>query len=127
MGLEDRARGRPDGYPTETSPLIARPIPHDSNFVSISNGTIDTQRKEPSVYESEIESQSIHSTIEKRQLQKNLKIIFPAVAIGIFLSAADQTLIVSSYSRIGSELNALSQTSWIAVSMLFSSEARSTH
>ena len=30
------------------------------------------------------------------------------------MAACDQTLIVTSYGRIGSELNALNQTSWIA-------------
>lgn len=32
----------------------------------------------------------------------------------IFLSAGDQTIIVSSYGKIGSELKALNNTSWIA-------------
>lgn len=36
------------------------------------------------------------------------------IATQVFLSAADQTIIVSSYGRIGSELHALSSTSWIA-------------
>lgn len=40
----------------------------------------------------------------------------PALAIGIFLASADQTIVVSSYGRIGSELRALNQTSWIATS-----------
>jgi predicted MFS family arabinose efflux permease len=43
-----------------------------------------------------------------------LPYIFPALAIGVFLAAADQTIIVSSYGRIGSDLDALSETSWIA-------------
>ena len=34
----------------------------------------------------------------------------------VFLSAADQTVIVSSYGRIGTELGALNLTSWIATS-----------
>ncbi|KAK5013550.1 major facilitator superfamily domain-containing protein [Cryomyces antarcticus] len=47
-------------------------------------------------------------------VKKKMKYILPALAIGIFLSAADQTIIVSSYGRIGSELKALNNTSWIA-------------
>lgn len=43
-----------------------------------------------------------------------MKYIMPALAIGVFLTAADQTIIVSSYGKIGSELNALQSTSWIA-------------
>ncbi|KAK2742810.1 hypothetical protein FQN57_005101 [Myotisia sp. PD_48] len=38
----------------------------------------------------------------------------PALAIGIFLSAADQTLVVASYGKIGTEFSALNKTSWIA-------------
>lgn len=40
--------------------------------------------------------------------------IFPALSIGVFLAAADQTIIVSSYGRIGSDLHALDRTGWIA-------------
>ncbi|KAK6429543.1 hypothetical protein LTR95_014309 [Oleoguttula sp. CCFEE 5521] len=48
------------------------------------------------------------------EVRKRMKFIFPALAIGVFLSAADQTIIVSSYGKIGSELHALNLTSWIA-------------
>ncbi|KAJ5184001.1 hypothetical protein N7492_001617 [Penicillium capsulatum] len=48
--------------------------------------------------------------------QKQLKYIIPAISIGIFLSAADQTIIMASYGQIGSDLNALNLTSWIATS-----------
>ncbi|KAG4435853.1 hypothetical protein IFR05_008679 [Cadophora sp. M221] len=44
----------------------------------------------------------------------NMRLLFPAVALGILLSAADQTIIVSSYGKIGSDLQALNNTSWIA-------------
>jgi predicted MFS family arabinose efflux permease len=45
---------------------------------------------------------------------KQLKFIIPAIAVGVFLSAADQFIIVSSYAKIGSDLEALNLTSWIA-------------
>lgn len=48
------------------------------------------------------------------EVAARLHFLLPAVGIGIFLSAADQTIIVSSYGRIGSELHALNSTSWIA-------------
>ncbi|GAB7338282.1 hypothetical protein MBLNU457_4601t1 [Dothideomycetes sp. NU457] len=48
------------------------------------------------------------------EIRKQMKYIMPALAIGVFLSAADQTLIVSSYGKIGSDLKALNNTSWIA-------------
>jgi predicted MFS family arabinose efflux permease len=45
-----------------------------------------------------------------------MRYIVPAVSVGVFLAAADQTIIVSSYGRIGSELDALNLTSWVATS-----------
>ncbi|TFK33386.1 member of the major facilitator superfamily [Crucibulum laeve] len=40
------------------------------------------------------------------------------MAVGIFLTALDGTIIVSSYAAIGSELNQLQNTSWIATAYL---------
>ncbi|TGJ80592.1 hypothetical protein E0Z10_g8186 [Xylaria hypoxylon] len=42
--------------------------------------------------------------------------LIPALAIGIFLVALDQTLTIATYGKIGSELQALNSTSWIATS-----------
>ncbi|KAF1831847.1 multidrug resistance protein fnx1 [Decorospora gaudefroyi] len=50
------------------------------------------------------------------ELKKRMKYIFPAIAIGVFLSAADQTLVVTTFGTIGTDLHALSSTSWIATS-----------
>ena len=135
MGFNDGSSSRSSDYPSETSPLISRTtiqaVTPSNGIVPeapLSNGTFETSRdpltqgKTPTVKESALERQESQDTIETRQKQyeglpevkKNLKYIFPAVAIGIFLSAADQTIIVSSYGKIGSELHALSSTSWIA-------------
>lgn len=54
------------------------------------------------------------------EVKKRMKVMFPALAIGVFLAAADQTIIVSSYGKIGSELDALNKTSWIATAYAFS-------
>jgi MFS family permease len=48
------------------------------------------------------------------EVREKMAFIFPAIAIGVFLSAADGTIIISSYGKIGSELDALNKTSWIA-------------
>lgn len=50
------------------------------------------------------------------EVRKRMKYILPALAVGIFLAAADQTIIVSSYGKIGSEFEALNLASWIATS-----------
>ncbi|KAL9630555.1 MAG: hypothetical protein Q9164_006353 [Protoblastenia rupestris] len=48
------------------------------------------------------------------EVKAKLRYILPAISIGIFLAAADQTIIVSCYGKIGSDLNALNKTSWIS-------------
>ncbi|KAJ5671507.1 hypothetical protein N7507_000634 [Penicillium longicatenatum] len=48
--------------------------------------------------------------------QVQLKYFIPAISLGIFMSAADQTIIMASYGQIGSDLKALNLTSWIATS-----------
>ena len=50
------------------------------------------------------------------EVKAKLKWIVPSISIGIFLSAADQTIIVASYGTIGSDFDSLSNTSWIATS-----------
>ncbi|KAJ9201200.1 hypothetical protein DTO021D3_6106 [Paecilomyces variotii] len=99
--------------PTETSPLLGKhrdshvpadPLPTgavaDPGLVETGEEVIERER-------------AVETVPEARQL---LKYIVPAISIGIFLSAADQTIIVASYGKIGSDLKALNLTSWIATS-----------
>jgi len=44
----------------------------------------------------------------------NVAAVAPAIAIGIFLAAMDNTVVVASYGRIGTELNELNRTSWLS-------------
>ncbi|EJT81863.1 multidrug resistance protein fnx1 [Gaeumannomyces tritici R3-111a-1] len=44
----------------------------------------------------------------------NMKVLIPAIGIGVYLCALDQLLAVATYARIGSDLEALNSTSWIA-------------
>ncbi|KAI0871200.1 MFS multidrug transporter [Hypoxylon argillaceum] len=46
----------------------------------------------------------------------NMAALLPALAIGIFLVALDQTLTFATYGKIGSDLQALNSTSWVATS-----------
>ncbi|KAJ7738736.1 MFS general substrate transporter [Mycena metata] len=48
----------------------------------------------------------------------SLTMILLPMAIGIFLCAMDQTIVISSYAAIGSELNQLQNTSWIATAYM---------
>ncbi|KAK4245023.1 MFS general substrate transporter [Corynascus novoguineensis] len=58
-----------------------------------------------------------------RRIRSRLKFIFPALAIGIFLAAGDQTIIVSSYGRIGSDLGELDKSAWLATAYLCTTTA----
>ncbi|KAI0010129.1 MFS general substrate transporter [Xylariaceae sp. FL0662B] len=50
------------------------------------------------------------------KLKVNKAALFPALAIGVFLVAMDQTLTIATYGKMGSDLRALNSTSWIATS-----------
>ncbi|THX26654.1 MFS general substrate transporter [Aureobasidium pullulans] len=106
---------------TEISPLLGKqgpkPIDPSDGIVpdsAVTNGVIPEGEDG-----GDLERQT---SLEERQKQyegqpemrKKMKVIFPALTIGVLLSAADQTIIVSSYGKIGSELKALNNVSWIA-------------
>ena len=81
-------------------------------------GTINEDEAQPSdSIRTEGQTQSLDGTAPiDPAVYRGVMRAMPALAIGIFLASADQTIVVSSYGRIGSELKALNQTSWIATS-----------
>ncbi len=114
--------------PSETSPLLAEDSQsntqpgseaafrdsHDS--IDQSHGTFNSHPADAdgSTAEQQESSQDQQQKFEGMpEVRKRLKYIAPAVAIGVFLGSADQTIVVASYGKIGSELNALSLTSWV--------------
>lgn len=107
---------------SETSPLLQSE--RDSPINIAINGTIETGAVPDGTADVGQDGERRESIDESRAAQfsgnrearKMLKYIVPAVSIGVFLSAADQTIIVSSYGRIGSDLEALNLTSWIGTS-----------
>ncbi|KAI9924615.1 hypothetical protein MW887_006888 [Aspergillus wentii] len=99
--------------PTETSPLLG--AQHNGLLQPPSNGTISNEVRDVESAEEHIratEEQGNGATEKKL----NIKYIVPAISLGVFLSAADQTIIMASYGQIGSDLKALNLTSWIATS-----------
>ena len=120
---DDLERG--GGGPTETSPLLSR---DDFDAVEADSGIAPEGAFGVASEDLDEPEGTDDATLERRasandrqkqyeglpEVKKNLKYILPAVAIGVFLSAADQTIIVSSYGKIGSDLDALNLTSWIA-------------
>ncbi|KAI9766621.1 MAG: hypothetical protein M1840_006432 [Geoglossum simile] len=106
--------------PAETSPLLSND--HNKQY-SHGNGVfVDSGAASGSATDNgdeETQQQSDNCNYKGLpEVQARLKYILPAVAIGIFLSAMDQTVVVSSYGTIGSELKALNNTSWIATAYM---------
>ncbi|KAJ5579663.1 uncharacterized protein N7459_005648 [Penicillium hispanicum] len=96
----------PERTETETSPLLGQSNGTTSTGAITNNGDSGEHRQPD-------EEQAKDPYPDA---QKQLKYIVPAISIGIFLSAADQTIIMASYGQIGSDLKALNLTSWIATS-----------
>ncbi|KAL1297867.1 hypothetical protein AAFC00_006390 [Neodothiora populina] len=125
-------RGSADGQPTETSPLLGnKPLqtidPADAivqNASVTTNGTFEADgstlqdggsgNASDDVEQADGSPHKPTTDAGIEHMKSRMKYIFPALTIGVLLSAADQTIIVSSYGKIGSELHALSSTSWIA-------------
>ncbi|KAL4918942.1 hypothetical protein BDW62DRAFT_210117 [Aspergillus aurantiobrunneus] len=99
----------PERPPSETSPLLGPQS--NGNAYSSTAGHPDPASPEQSRIE-----EGTDAGKDGSQSELNIRYILPVISVGIFLSAADQTIIVASYGKIGSDLNALNLTSWIATS-----------
>ncbi|KAL9004997.1 MAG: hypothetical protein Q9188_002211 [Gyalolechia gomerana] len=113
----------PDGHnePTETSPLLhktsdSHPEARDAPNGALPDGSGTDWQTNGAVKQHDDEESQDHVTQYQGmpEVKAKLKYILPAIAIGIFLSAADQTLIVTMYGKIGSDLKALNKTSWVS-------------
>ncbi|KAK1817949.1 hypothetical protein LTR12_007701 [Friedmanniomyces endolithicus] len=104
-----------DEHPTETSPLLASDTASAPGTVANTDTSSVPSQDDEATLERQPSSEDRQKQYEGMpEVMKQMKYILPAIAIGVLLAAADQTIIVTSYGRIGSDLNALSQTSWIA-------------
>ena len=104
----------------ERSPLIRRISSEHAR--TLESGTHGTSSHTGEGIQDDVEGQppaQVHNVEGLPEIRKQMKYIMPALAIGVFLTAADQTIIVSSYGKIGSELNAMQSTSWIATAYVF--------
>jgi len=119
----------PNDQPTETSPLLASDgLPSIESTECIApnpqisadahaNANLPEHGHEGNTLERQGSLQDRQKQYEGMpEVRKRMKYILPALAVGIFLAAADQTIIVSSYGKIGSEFEALNLASWIATS-----------
>ncbi|KAH9868568.1 hypothetical protein J1614_007640 [Plenodomus biglobosus] len=121
----------PQTQHTETSPLLSNAIVRDytqgqgagggdgivdAGNEDVEDGIDDVDGGRARDIERQLRRDSECKRVGNVEMRKRMGVIFPAIAIGVFLSAADQTLIVSTYGTIGTDLNALNSTSWIATS-----------
>ncbi|PYI28655.1 MFS general substrate transporter [Aspergillus indologenus CBS 114.80] len=98
--------------PTETSPLLgSQSNTQPTGAISNIGGDVEAGTQQLPARDEEENQTKLAS-----EARPNLKYILPAISIGIFLSAADQTIIMASYGQIGSDLKALNLTNWIATS-----------
>ncbi|KAK1598502.1 major facilitator superfamily transporter [Colletotrichum navitas] len=101
--------GSADGtsVPTETSPLL----PNSDSGVVNDNGPLENRPVNgvPAVAQDANDNRDGNP-----EMAKKMHILLPAVGIGIYLCAVDQLLTVATYAKIGSELHALQNTSWLA-------------
>ncbi|KAI1633730.1 MFS general substrate transporter [Biscogniauxia mediterranea] len=121
--MASTAETRPENtVPSETAPLLGPPAAGNGAHVS-PNGSIassdeeigntgrsgagDAENGEPPVKDVDEDGP---------KLLVNRAALLPALAIGIFLIALDQTLVIATYGKIGSDLRALQSTSWIGTS-----------
>ncbi|OJD16219.1 hypothetical protein AJ78_03599 [Emergomyces pasteurianus Ep9510] len=106
------ASGSGSSEPSEASPLLG----DNKDSEPPAGRTITETQDEEAVGGDETDSAREAQFSGLPDAQKKLKYIVPAISIGVFLGATDQTIIVSSYGKIGSDLQALNLTSWIATS-----------
>lgn len=110
--------------PTETSPLLSKdavkpvdPALAEPNALVDSNGAPSVPGEGQDDEEAGADETEVNPLFEgNSEMKKRLPLLIPALAIGLLLVSADQTFVVSSYGKIGSDLEALENTSWIATS-----------
>ena len=105
----------------ERTPLLGSPNLQKNNGLlndNLANGLVpenDIDHAEAALERQDSVDESRAAQFKgNEEVLKKLKFIIPAISVGVFLAAADQTIIVSSYAKIGSDLEALNLTSWIA-------------
>ncbi|EPQ50445.1 hypothetical protein GLOTRDRAFT_108627 [Gloeophyllum trabeum ATCC 11539] len=84
----------------ETSPLLKQP----ASTPSYATTGADVERPESTPAD---DADSAKQAV-------NIPAIVLPLAVGVFLAAMDQTIVVSSYASIGTQFNQLQNTSWIA-------------
>ncbi|KAI0446124.1 major facilitator superfamily domain-containing protein [Xylaria telfairii] len=110
----------------ETAPLLGPPDsnPASSNKVA-SHGTFTVSGNGAPTTTSNIENgpPQVETTTNEASSDSpkpavKLAVLVPALAIGVFCAGLDNTLTIATYGKIGSDLEALNSTSWVATSFM---------
>ncbi|TPX22615.1 hypothetical protein DIZ76_014492 [Coccidioides immitis] len=109
---------------SETTPLLISQEDGRQDHAVLS-GSVAKANGDPGTDEEELKANEVDAARAAQfeglpDAQTKLRYIIPSISIGVFLSAADQTIIVASYGKIGSDLNALNLTNWVATSYFLS-------
>ncbi|OTB08391.1 hypothetical protein M426DRAFT_317013 [Hypoxylon sp. CI-4A] len=88
-----------------TFPDVTKPVNDAGDVTDVETGEVDSDDNDGDA-----------AAAAAPKLNVNMTTLLPALAIGIFLVATDQTLTIATYGKIGSDLNALNSTSWISTS-----------
>ncbi|MCJ1313762.1 hypothetical protein MMC25_007442 [Agyrium rufum] len=81
------------------------------------SGEVEGERKAQFEGLPDVKSQlNLFGICNRKEPKEEGKELMQETQFQIFLSAADQTIIIASYGQIGSELEALNNTSWVATS-----------
>ncbi|KAI8635055.1 major facilitator superfamily domain-containing protein [Xylariaceae sp. FL1651] len=119
------AEGRHELLVGETAPLLGSPNALPAITKVASHGTFAEaseadEPRESGGDDNDVENcrppPDINDDSSRPKHKLNMAALLPALAIGIFLVALDQTLTIATYGKIGSDLRALNSTSWIATS-----------
>lgn len=114
---------------TETSPLLGRQLrvadddegssgpqsdPASSSYSSVSSSPNTTSPHDGG--DQEANDRRDHATTREGlpEMAKRLHILLPAMGIGMFLCALDQLLVVATYAKISSDLQALNRVGWVS-------------
>ncbi|KAI0552032.1 major facilitator superfamily domain-containing protein [Xylaria curta] len=97
--------------PAETAPLL-RSSATNNGSEDASTGASNIENGSPQV---ETTTNGASSDLPKPTVK--MAILIPALSIGMFLVGLDNTLTVATYGKIGSDMQALNSTSWIATSL----------
>ncbi|KAF7532588.1 hypothetical protein G7054_g7799 [Neopestalotiopsis clavispora] len=107
----------------ETAPLLGASTSENGITVTSNggnNGTFQEGQQSTAsshnVAEGGIRDNTPQGASNGPKIKVNMATLLPALAVGILLVAMDQTLVVATYGKIGSDLQALNSTSWIATS-----------